>query len=70
MFNWVKEIQSWIPFFDEVKFACTSRKSNILADKLAKASMEENVYVKSYSFVPQCITSALHYDYLLLELIK
>lgn len=60
MFNWLKEVQSWIPYFDEIQFVWTSRKTNTPADILAKSIRVHSVSPISMNCIPQCTSSALH----------
>lgn len=64
-YNWVRDIRWWKDQFEEIKFVSTNRETNWVADILAKNPIPGDASFWFYNYVPICITSVLHKDYVL-----
>lgn len=69
LYNWTREIHWWQSKMQELKIQWIPRKTNGVADKLAKEHKPDAPPFVFHSYVPTCVSSMLHVDYVNLKLI-
>lgn len=62
-YNWIREMNWWRQQFTEVKFNWIERQGNKVADSLAKQDFQTHENFVFHYYVPRCISSLLHHDY-------
>ena len=63
VYNWVREIRWWMQKFEGVEFMWTSRKGNMMADKLAKMHIPNDQDFFFHYYVPLHVSNLFHLDF-------
>ena len=61
--NWIREMIWWSSKFEEVQYHWIGREGSTVADQLAKKQLPKNISYVFHFFVPRCMNSFLHHDY-------
>ncbi|CAA7051877.1 unnamed protein product [Microthlaspi erraticum] len=63
LFNWIREVWSWMAKFKDIAFTWVPREGNQAADLLATRNLPNHTNFVYHSYVPEFMSNVLHNDF-------
>ncbi|CAA7055911.1 unnamed protein product [Microthlaspi erraticum] len=64
LFNWIREVWSWMSKFEDISFTWVPREGNKAADLLATRNLTNHSNFIYHSYVPEFLSYILHCEFI------